>query len=89
MVVGSETPGGDRTHPGERAHWQVTLATSLAVQPVSPTIGAEITGWTSAPLAPEVVTAIRRAWTTHHVVFFRDQSLTADQQADSRASSAP
>ena len=36
----------------------------------------------SAPLAPEVVAAIRDAWTTHHVIFFRDQSLTAEQQAD-------
>jgi alpha-ketoglutarate-dependent taurine dioxygenase len=64
-------------------NWPVTLATSLRVHPISPTIGAEISGVDiSAPLAPEVVAAIRDAWTTHHVIFFRDQSLTADQQAD-------
>ena len=35
----------------------------------------------SLPLAPEVVAAVRDALNTHHVIFFRDQSLTADQQA--------
>jgi len=34
------------------------------------------------PLAPEVVAAVRDAWISHHVIFFRDQSLTAEQQAD-------
>ena len=61
----------------------MTLATSIGVHPISPTIGAEISGVDlSVPLAPEMVAAIRDAWTTHHVIFFRDQSLTADQQAD-------
>ncbi len=64
-------------------NWWVTLATSIGVHPISPTIGAEISGVDlSVPLAPEVVAAIRDAWTTHHVIFFRDQSLTAEQQAD-------
>jgi taurine dioxygenase len=61
----------------------VTLATSIGVHPLSPAIGAEISGVDlSVPLAPEVVAAIREAWTTHHVIFFRDQSLSAEQQAD-------
>ena len=62
----------------------VTLATSVSVQPISPTVGAEISGVDiSAPLAPEVVAAVRCARSnTHHVIFFRDQSLTAEQQAD-------
>jgi len=33
-------------------------------------------------LAPEVVAAVRQALNTHHVIFFRDQSLTPEQQAD-------
>ena len=61
----------------------VTLATSVSVHPISPTVGAEISGVDiSAPLAPEVVAAVRDALNTHHVIFFRDQSLTAEQQAD-------
>ena len=61
----------------------VTLATSVSVQPISPTVGAEISGVDiSVPLAPEVVAAVRHALNAHHVIFFRDQSLTADQQAD-------
>jgi taurine dioxygenase len=62
---------------------EVTLAAKLSVHPLSPTIGAEI--WDidlSVPLAPEVVVAVRDALNTHHVIFFRDQSLTPQQQAD-------
>ena len=60
----------------------MTLATSVSVHPLSPTIGAEISGVDIAlPLEPEVVAAVRDALNTHHVIFFRDQSLTADQQA--------
>ena len=53
------------------------------MHPLSPSIGAEI--WDidlSKPLAPPVVAAVREALNTHHVIFFRDQSLTPDQQAD-------
>ena len=61
----------------------VTLATSVSIHPISPTIGAEISGVDiSAALAPEVVAAIRDALNAHHVIFFRDQSLSAEQQAD-------
>jgi taurine dioxygenase len=61
----------------------VSLAPALTVRPVSPTIGAEISGVDiSRPLEPGVVDAIGEALDTHHVVFFRDQSLTAAQQAD-------
>jgi alpha-ketoglutarate-dependent taurine dioxygenase len=60
----------------------VTLATSVSIHPLSPTIGAEISGVDIAvPLAPEVVAAVRDALNAHHVIFFRDQSLTAEQQA--------
>jgi taurine dioxygenase len=61
----------------------VTTATRLSVHPLSPKIGAEIDGLDlSVPLAPEVVAAVRDALNTHHVIFFRDQSLSAEQQAD-------
>ena len=60
----------------------VTLATSVSIHPLSPTIGAELSGVDiSAPLAPDVVAAIRAALNKHHVIFFRDQSLSAEQQA--------
>jgi alpha-ketoglutarate-dependent sulfate ester dioxygenase len=60
----------------------VTTATRLIVHPLSPKIGAEIHDIDiSEPLAPEVVAAVRQALNTHHVIFFRDQSLSADQQA--------
>jgi taurine dioxygenase len=61
----------------------VTSATRLSVHPLSPKIGAEISDIDlSVPLAPEVVAAVRDALNTHHVIFFRDQSLSAEQQAD-------
>ncbi len=61
----------------------MSLATSLTVLPLSPTVGAEISGVDiSRPLAPDVVAAIRQALNVHHVVFFRDQSLSATEQAD-------
>jgi len=61
----------------------VSLTTSLRIQPLSPAIGAEISGVDLArPLDADVVAAVRQALNVHHVVFFRDQSLTATQQAD-------
>ncbi len=74
---------GGRGGPGQNYSWVVTLATTVSIHPIAPTIGAEITGVDIAlPLAPEVVAAIRDALNTHHVIFFRDQSLTAEQLAD-------
>ncbi len=61
----------------------VPTTTHLRVLPLSPTIGAEIAGVDiSVPLDPSVVAAIRDALNTHHVIFFREQSLSAEQQAD-------
>jgi alpha-ketoglutarate-dependent taurine dioxygenase len=77
-------PGADAAEPVDDfwQNWPVTLATSLSVNPVSPSIGAEIGGVDiSVPLPPEVVSAIRDALNTHHVIFFREQSLGAEQQA--------
>jgi alpha-ketoglutarate-dependent taurine dioxygenase len=60
----------------------MALATELDIRPLSPLIGAEIHGIDlSRPLGEAGVTAVRQALNTHHVVFFRDQELSPDQQA--------
>jgi len=49
----------------------------LRVDPISPVIGAEISGIDlSAPLTPEVVETLHQALMTHLVLFFRDQALS-------------
>ena len=61
----------------------VTVATELDIRPLSPIIGAEIHGVDlSTRLAPGIVAEIRQALNRHHVIFFRDQELTPEQQAD-------
>ena len=56
--------------------------TAVDVQPLSPLIGAEIGGLDlSRPLDAAAVAAVRDALNRYHVVFFRDQELTAEQQA--------
>jgi taurine dioxygenase len=55
----------------------------LDIKPISPVIGAEISGLDlSVPLEPGVVAMVRAALSTHLVIFFRDQELTPEQQAD-------
>jgi taurine dioxygenase len=54
--------------------------THINVSPVSPLIGAEISGIDlSAPLDAEVIAEIQQALLTYLVIFFRDQSLEPDQ----------
>jgi taurine dioxygenase len=61
----------------------VPVATDLDIRPLSPIIGAEIHGVDlSRPLGPAVVADVRQALNTHHVIFFRDQDLAPEQQAD-------
>jgi alpha-ketoglutarate-dependent sulfate ester dioxygenase len=61
----------------------MSVTTELAVSPLSPLIGAEIHGVDlSKPLGQPAVTEIRRALNTHHVIFFRDQELSAEDQAE-------
>jgi taurine dioxygenase len=61
----------------------VTTAAAIDVRPLSPVIGAEIGGLDlSRPLGEGTVAAVRDALNRYHVVFFRDQELTPDQQAD-------
>ena len=55
----------------------------LSVTPVSPALGAEISGVdVSKPLPAASIQAIRDALATYGVVFFRDQQLTPQQHVD-------
>ncbi|OYU16313.1 MAG: taurine dioxygenase [Alphaproteobacteria bacterium PA4] len=55
-------------------------ATSLTIQPLTPTIGAEIADIDlAAPDIADAIPAIRAALLAHKVIFFRDQRLTAAQ----------
>ena len=54
---------------------------TLAVQPVAGALGAEIAGVDlSRPLDEDTFAAVHTALLDHHVIFFRDQELTPDQQ---------
>lgn len=56
-------------------------AVAIAVEPVSGALGAEVRGVDlSSALDDETVTAIRRAFLDHHVLFFRDQDLSPEAQ---------
>ena len=53
----------------------------IEILPVTPTIGALVRGVDlREPLAPGEVAALERALLLHHVLFFRDQDLTPEQQ---------
>jgi taurine dioxygenase len=53
----------------------------LTIQPLNPTIGAEIGGVDLAqPLSPAHREAVRALLLKHKVLFFRDQQITRDQQ---------
>ena len=57
------------------------MTANLDIRRVSGALGAEIAGVDlSAELTDETVAEIRRAFTEHQVIFFRDQSLTPAQQ---------
>ncbi|CUU59677.1 taurine dioxygenase [Parafrankia irregularis] len=59
------------------------VQSSLAVQALQPTIGAEISGVDlREPLTPEVRDQIRATLLKYKVVFFRDQELTQAQHED-------
>ena len=52
----------------------------IELEPLSPTIGAEVSGVDlSEPLAPQTVAAIRGALLDWKVLFFRDQEIDTDQ----------
>ncbi len=53
---------------------------SIRVEPMSPVIGAEISGVDlSAPMTPDVFEALHAALLMHLVLFFRDQALSFSQ----------
>lgn len=53
----------------------------LVISPVSPSIGAEVSGIDLLePLDPEAVQRLRQALLNHGVIFFRDQKLSPGQQ---------
>ena len=52
----------------------------IRVQPLSPALGAEISGVDlGEPLIDDTIAEIRRAFLEHLVIFFHDQSLTPEQ----------
>jgi len=54
---------------------------TIAVEKLTPIIGAEISGVDlRGPLADEDAAAIRQAWLDHLVLFFRDQRIDDEQQ---------
>jgi len=55
------------------------LTSVLAVEPLTPFIGAEITGVDLRSVTEQQVAEIRAALLTHQVVFFRDQTLTQQE----------
>lgn len=69
--VATRVPAGFDDRPYER----------FAVRPLSPTIGAEITGVDlGAPIDDELQAEVRRALLEWKVLFFRDQDITRPQQ---------
>jgi taurine dioxygenase len=53
----------------------------IRILPVTPAIGAEVRGVDlRRPLEPDAVQELERALLAHHVLFFRDQDLTPEQQ---------
>ena len=51
----------------------------ISVEPLTPTIGAEISGVDLGNLDDETFEEIHNAWMKHLVLFFRDQTLTPEQ----------
>jgi len=53
---------------------------TIEVKPIAGALGAEISGVDLKDLDAETFAAIKAAWLEHLVVFFRDQTLTPDEQ---------
>ncbi len=61
----------------------MALQTSIDLRPISPNIGAEISGIDlSKPLGEDAVREIRAALCRHLVLFFHEQDLSPEEQAD-------
>jgi alpha-ketoglutarate-dependent taurine dioxygenase len=62
---------------------QLKAHVSIKVEPISPVIGAEISGVDlSQPLSDQTFQEIHDALMKHRVVFFRNQDLTLNQHKD-------
>jgi taurine dioxygenase len=62
----------------------------ITVRPLTPTIGAEVTGVDlGAPLPDEVAALVRQTLLDHLVIFFRDQDITPAQQLEFAERFAP
>src|SRR5436190_14978032 len=78
--AGMTTPNSATPHPKLST---VTLtAADVIVRPVTPTIGAEISGvdLATAPDDEQVMKSIEQALYDHLVLFFRNQDITDEQQ---------
>ncbi len=59
----------------------MTVTFNLAVRPLSPALGAEISGVDlSQPLSDAAFNAIHDVWLKHQVILFRDQTLDEERQ---------
>lgn len=59
----------------------ISTKVNLGLQPLSGTLGAEVSGIDLAqPLADDVIVAIRQAFVEHSVLVFREQDLSPEQQ---------
>ncbi len=68
----------------------MSRSNALQVTPLTPAIGAVLTGVDLAgPVSDDTVADIRAALLTHQVVFFREQSVTPVQQRDFAARFGP
>ena len=75
--------GPRRLHPVRCQGEQEQPYRHLALQPLSPTIGAQLPGVDlGADLDDETIAEVRRALLEYKVVFFRDQHISTEQHLD-------
>src|SRR5262249_50021200 len=75
--------GPRRLHPVRCQAEQEQPYRHLALQPLSPTIGPELSGVDlGADLDDETIAEVRRALLEYKVVFFRDQHISTEQHLD-------
>src|SRR3954469_9050606 len=58
----------------------VATYTKLEIEPLTPVIGAEVSGVDLAGIDDRTWEEVNRAWADHQVLFFRDQILSPEQQ---------
>jgi taurine dioxygenase len=78
--TGPRPNGGPRIAPRTPAGWVDVPYSRITIAPMSPTIGAEVTGLSlTEPLDDATRDELHRALLEWKVLFFRDQHLTRDQ----------